>query len=668
MKSLLFKFIKIFSLALLLNACSTMDKPTVVDEDDSLLTITNKTFDFSTYRQVKIIINDVEKYTKYDVYAYTDEPYFAGNQTFLNQSDEIVTEPVYKNDILNKLIFTGVPVNGVLTQTINVPKYCTKLYIRRNNNLNFSSSVISINNGEAAYTHTKTVTNKSRSTNKSSATTLVNDYLFCVNISAELFQVNPLNGELTFLSDMPMGSVTCAVDQADKCVYSIGNQSPYPLMKYSIATNSWKTIKNLGTSGPRLDFNTTDGLLYYSNQDKIYTINPSTGALSAAITIKGLHNTNGGDLAFAKDGTLFLCTFSGLYRLELDNKNVYQSTRISADNLPFQPTSMTFDSKEELWLANNASSSDLIIMDTQTGGWKYVYGTSAKNNTDYKRTINDLATFRVYTTVDTAIDSDGDGVQDQDDASPLDANIAFELYTPSKYGKGTIAFEDLWPSYGDYDFNDVALNYQVILKLNAQNLAVQMDIICHVKANGAGFTNGIGIELANISPSQIKSVGGTILTENYITLNTNGTEANQQHAVIILTDAARNLLTERTISIKFTEPTSTSDLGIAPFNPFIIANKIREKEIHLPYTKPTSLGKPFVEIAGANRDINGNYVSDNGMPWAISFIHDFKVPKEKVNIADAYNYFVQWANSGGTVNIDWYKDNPGNRNDDQIQN
>jgi hypothetical protein len=35
------------------------------------------------------------------------------NQTFLNQSDAIVTEPVFRNDILNKLIFTGVPVNGV---------------------------------------------------------------------------------------------------------------------------------------------------------------------------------------------------------------------------------------------------------------------------------------------------------------------------------------------------------------------------------------------------------------------------------------------------------------------------------------------------------------------------------------------------------------------------
>jgi hypothetical protein len=28
-----------------------------------------------------------------------------------------------------------------------------------------------------------------------------------------------------------------------------------------------------------------------------------------AKNIVGLHNTNGGDLAFAKDGTLFMCTF-----------------------------------------------------------------------------------------------------------------------------------------------------------------------------------------------------------------------------------------------------------------------------------------------------------------------------------------------------------------------
>jgi hypothetical protein len=32
---------------------------------------------------------------------------FAGNVTFLNQSNEIVTEAIYRNDVLDKLIFTG---------------------------------------------------------------------------------------------------------------------------------------------------------------------------------------------------------------------------------------------------------------------------------------------------------------------------------------------------------------------------------------------------------------------------------------------------------------------------------------------------------------------------------------------------------------------------------
>jgi len=49
-------------------------------------------------------------------------------------------------------------------------------------------------------------------------------------------------------------------------------------------------------------------------------------------------------------------------------------------------------------------------------------------------------------------------------------------------------------------------------------------------------------------------------------------------------------------------------------------------------------------------------------------IHDFKVPKEKVHITAAYNFFTSWAESGGVEVKDWYKDNPGNRNASQIQN
>ncbi len=307
-------------------------------------------------------------------------------------------------------------------------------------------------------------------------------------------------------------------------------------------------------------------------------------------------------------------------------------------------------------------------MDTTTGGWQYQYGYSVGNNTNFNRTINDLTTFRIYSdSVDTT-DTDGDGIYDTEDSYPEDPDKAFEIFTPSKYGTGSIAFEDLWPTYGDYDFNDLAFKYRAIAILNAENLVVQVDFICRVKANGAGYTNGLGVQLDNLSPSQIESVSGTEYSHNYISLNPNGTEADQDKAVVIFTDDADNFLTERTVTVKLTNPMSTEALGAAPFNPFLIINKERHKEVHLPSMIRTDLGTNISIAEGINSDVDGNFISDNGMPWAISIIHDFKVPRENVRIDEAYNFFVAWATSGGITHQDWYKDNPGFRNPDKLEN
>jgi hypothetical protein len=48
---------------------------------DSNITITNKSFDLVPTVSKITLINDSEKF-KYDVFAYTADPYFAGNQTF----------------------------------------------------------------------------------------------------------------------------------------------------------------------------------------------------------------------------------------------------------------------------------------------------------------------------------------------------------------------------------------------------------------------------------------------------------------------------------------------------------------------------------------------------------------------------------------------------------
>jgi len=57
-------------------------------------------------------------------------------------------------------------------------------------------------------------------------------------------------------------------------------------------------------------------------------------------------------------------------------------------------------------------------------------------------------------------DSDGDGIQDADDDFPNDPARAFINFFPAA-GYGSLAFEDLWPGKGDYDFNDLVVVLQL---------------------------------------------------------------------------------------------------------------------------------------------------------------------------------------------------------------
>jgi len=132
-------------------------------------------FDFKTYRAVNINIHDNTPYVMYDIYAYSENRYSIGFQTFENQVGEIETEEVFKNDVMNKLIFSGVPENGILEQLVNVPTFCDKIYIRRNENLNFSSSIQSIDNNQINYSYS------APSEKIMQKTDIVNDYLYCVN-------------------------------------------------------------------------------------------------------------------------------------------------------------------------------------------------------------------------------------------------------------------------------------------------------------------------------------------------------------------------------------------------------------------------------------------------------------------------------------------------------
>lgn len=285
--------------------------------------------------------------------------------------------------------------------------------------------------------------------------------------------------------------------------------------------------------------------------------------------------------------------------------------------------------------------------------------------------------------IDKPVDSDGDGVSDTYDKFPKDPTKAYVQYFPSQDTWGTLAFEDLWPSVGDYDLNDLVVNYQYKVINNALNKTIEIDGDYTIKGLGATKRNGFAIQFP-FAADKVKSVTGQQFLASYIKTNSNGTEAGQKNAVIVPFDDPKALIAQlyanttngqaniksdtAHIQILLSSALTAAELGTAPFNPFIILSQQRGYEVHLPGQQPTDLADTKLFGSGDDRTSaakNKYYLNGTNWPWALSFVEDFEYPAESNNISKVYTQFLKWAQSGGITNTDWYK-NKDYRNSDLI--
>ena len=296
-----------------------------------------------------------------------------------------------------------------------------------------------------------------------------------------------------------------------------------------------------------------------------------------------------------------------------------------------------------------------------------------------------IETSNVVETTNYAPDADKDGIPDSQDAAPNDPSYAFVSYGPSANQYGTLAFEDAFPSKGDYDMNDMVIDYNFEERSNAAHKVTQLRATLILKAMGASYRNGFGFELP-VASSKVASVTGMKLKENIINLSGNGTEAGQNRAVIIALDNGFNLMstpgggfvnTEKDkslvkydtirLAINFSEPIEKSVLGNAPYNPFIFINRERGREVHLPGKKPTTLANATYFQTGDDNTGNGRYYQTKKLlPWAINITQTFNYPIEKISVNKAFLKFNQWAESNGVKYIDWYQNKSNYRAPEKI--
>lgn len=292
---------------------------------------------------------------------------------------------------------------------------------------------------------------------------------------------------------------------------------------------------------------------------------------------------------------------------------------------------------------------------------------------------------------DQCVDSDNDGCCDVDDAFPNDPTKCDIQYIPGENVYGSYAFEDLWPSTGDFDFNDKVIDRttSLIIDGNGEVSSAQYKFV--LRAAGAGYKNGFGFSLPNTSPSDVLSVTSSLVNPgDYTQIDAKGLEMNQSKAVVILYEDWNHIVSYTqngkyyntvkpgpgisagvgssdtiTVDVVFSNPQQVADM--LEIDPFVIRNRTRDAEIHLPWFGPTDLANPSYfntfHDASAYPGSGNNYVNSNNIPWGIETpLSAFEWPQEKIDITNVYYDFASWAMTSSPAN--WYSN--GNRDASKI--
>ncbi|MGL4601280.1 MAG: LruC domain-containing protein [Plesiomonas sp.] len=263
-------------------------------------------------------------------------------------------------------------------------------------------------------------------------------------------------------------------------------------------------------------------------------------------------------------------------------------------------------------------------------------------------------------------------------------NIQLDSYYPGQNRWATVAFEDLWPQQGDYDFNDVAIAYQMHEVSNNVNALKKLTVNAKVQALGAGYHNGFAWRIPGIQASEVKSA---ILMRNDEVVNSNALDLNHSEAVFVFSydlkgevptqceyfrtkpNCREDINTQYKLIVEFETPIDRSRLGNAPYDPFIFATPgIYHGEnigfqpglkwqVHLPQYGGTELFD--TTLYGRLDDTSAvfsslKFVNSHGFPWAMNFIDSWSHSAERIDIALSYPAFPSWIQSSGIKDTDWY--------------
>jgi LruC domain-containing protein len=263
---------------------------------------------------------------------------------------------------------------------------------------------------------------------------------------------------------------------------------------------------------------------------------------------------------------------------------------------------------------------------------------------------------------------------------------------------GILGFEDNWPHKGDYDLNDVMLEYATEIsyvletEISAEPYVEKVTDTMTFLHNGATFNNGFAYKVS-LPASAIQkltiSKGDEAATDYTVTTDGEGfiiQVLDDIQAILPPMKVAENTVSY-TVTMELKEgavsqemlnesdwkvtdnggTTKAYNLRKAPYNPYIMPTNpgfpLSNIEVHLPYYPPTEnidtrLFKQGSDVS--QPELNWFYASPKVefYPFAMHLSgitrDEFDIPEESIQIGDQYPDYLKWVNSDGTEYNDWY--------------
>jgi LruC domain-containing protein len=261
------------------------------------------------------------------------------------------------------------------------------------------------------------------------------------------------------------------------------------------------------------------------------------------------------------------------------------------------------------------------------------------------------------------------------------------MHYPSSNTWATLAFEDNWPLVGDYDMNDLVVNYR-LSSYDVEGTLMRVKIEGQVVAIGASYHNGFAFRLPGLLRSEVDT-NRLIFKINGVEQNISPLEEGKDEAIFIIADDLWDFVTsgetckyyrteegcgsniQMTFSIEIPLEANVNKDNVAnfPYDPFIFSSEGQERnyllgeapgrrfEVHLKNQAPTEAFQSNFLGRGddASDAENGEYfINANGMPWAINIPYEWEHPLEYMDIKYAYPDFHSFVTSSGGLNVDWF--------------